>query len=50
MKIAAYSILTYSLGDFLTLTGLTKHHDHDDVCKKKGQMDNTMEKLVNANS
>jgi hypothetical protein len=48
MKIAAYSILTYSLGDFLTLTGLTKHHD--DVCKKKGQMDNTMEKLVNANS
>jgi hypothetical protein len=42
MKIAAYSILTYSLGDFLT--------HHDDVCKKKGQMDNTMEKLVNANS
>ena len=43
MKIGAYLILTYSFGDFLTHTGLIKHHD--DVRKKKGQMDNTMDKI-----
>ncbi len=43
MKIGAYLILTYSLGDFLTHTGLIKHHD--DVRKKKGRMDNTVDKI-----